>query len=234
VTGNGAVVSGLSITGHIEVYASNVVINNDNILETGGAWGVGLRSGRNVKIENSNIYSPDATGSGRLLVGIKDFGGAAGVQILNNNIYHTSTGVQVDQGLIQGNYIHDLGYEAGDHLNGITSNGGESALLEVNHNTILNSFDQTDAVSLFEDFGQQTNRIISNNLLAGGDYVIYGGQNAGGVTATNIRITDNRISRIYHPNGGYYGPLADFDASKPGNVWSGNIWDDTLAGISSN
>jgi hypothetical protein len=232
VNGNGAVVSGLAISGHIEVYASNVVISNDDINQPGAAWGVGLRSGSNVTIENSNIYSPSATGSGRLLVGIKDFGGATGVQILNNNIYHTSTGVQVDQGLIQGNYIHDLGYQAGDHLNGITSNSSEGQLI-INHNTVFNSYSQTDAVSLFEDFGQQTNRVISNNLLAGGGYVIYGGQNAGGAAATNIKITDNRIATVYFPNGGSYGPLAAFGPTNPGNVWTGNFWDATGAAVSS-
>jgi hypothetical protein len=133
--------------------------------------------------------------------------------------------VQTDSGLIQDNYIHDMGYRSGDHINGTTSNGG-GALLTIRHNTIFNQIDQTDAVSLFEDFGSQHDRVIDDNLLAGGGYTIYGGANPGGAATSNIRITNNRISRMYYPNGGYYGPVTAFDPQGSGNVWSGNVWDD--------
>ena len=117
----------------------------------------------------------------------------------------TSTGVQMESGLIQDNYIHDMGYDPGDHINGMTTNSG-TALLTIRHNTILNTIDQTDAIRLFEDFGAQSNRIIDNNLVAGGGYTIYGGANPGGAATSNIKITNNRFSRVYYPNGGYYGP----------------------------
>jgi hypothetical protein len=202
VTGSGAVVSGLKISGHIEINASNVVVKNNDINQPGDNWGIALRSGSNVTIENNNIYATAATGANRLMVGIKDFGGSAGVKILANNIYHADTGIQIEQGLIQGNYIHDMGYNDGDHINGITSNGGTLAALTIDHNTILNSYGQTDAIGLFEDFGIQANRTISN------------------------KITGNRISTIYFPNGGSYGPLTA-DNTAGGGLISTNIWDAT-------
>ena len=67
----------------------------------------------------------------------------------------------------------------GDHLNGTTSNGSTTPLAII-HNTIFNAHGQTDAISLFEDFGTEANREISDNLVAGGGYTIYGGQNPGG------------------------------------------------------
>ena len=226
VTGNGAVVSGLKVSGHIEVNASNVVVKDNDINQPGDNWGIALRSGTNVTVANNTIYATAATGANRLMVGIKDFGGSGGVKILNNNIYHTDTGIQVEQGLVQGNYIHDMSYNAGDHINGITSNGGTTAALTIDHNTILNSYGQTDAIGLFEDFGIQANRTISNNLLAGGGYVIYGGANPGKQAPSNIDIIDNRISTIYYPNGGSFGPLTAASTTGGGSI-ANNIWDST-------
>ncbi len=227
VTSNGAVLKGLDIPFSVDVQASGVTIQGCRIRTGGDGFGIALRHTRNVTISHNEIFSPDA-GADRLMVGIKDiYSDSAGTRVLGNDIWHTSTGVQIYQGLIQDNYIHSMGYKSGDHLNGITSNGGISALLTIRHNTVFNDHDQTDAISLFEDFGVESNRVIDNNLVAGGGYTIYGGQNAGGPTSHDVTITNNRFSRLYFSNGGGYGPVAAFEPSGPGNVWSGNIWDDT-------
>ncbi len=136
------------------------------------------------------------------MVGIKDINSdSTGLSILRSEIYHTATGIQIDAGLIQDNYIHDLGYVSPDHVNGTTSNGGTTQLT-IRHNTIFNPHDQTDAVSLFQDFGGQGNRTIDDNLLAGGGYSFYGGQ---GPTGTfNIHVTNNRFGRLFYPNGGFW------------------------------
>jgi hypothetical protein len=48
--------------------------------------------------------------------------------------------------------------------------------------------------------------------------------------ATNQRFTDNVFQRGSLRNGGSgcgdYGPVGDFDASRSGNVFTGNVWDD--------
>ncbi len=138
--------------------------------------------------------------------------------------------MQLNGGIVRDSYIHDFGfYDWGssggpDHLNGVTSNdrGG----LTVYHSTIFNSYGQTDAVSMFQDFGRQANDRIDNNLLAGGGYCIYGGDGDKGATS-NIRITNNRISRKYFPRGGRWGWIAHFTNRRNGNVLSGNRWDET-------
>lgn len=226
VDGDGAVVEGLAVVGSIDVTASNVTISNVRVLASGETFGVSLRHTRDVTVQDSQIHAKDG-GANRLLVGIKDiYGDATGTRVLRNDISRTSTGVQIYSGLIQDNYIHDMGYRDGDHLNGTTSNGGTDQLT-IRHNTVFNQHDQTDAISLFQDFGVEANRLIDNNLVAGGGYTIYGGANPGAAKTSNIKITNNRFSTKYYPKGGYFGHATAFDPTAPGNTWTGNIWDDT-------
>ena len=207
--------------------ASDVTIKNSRIIVSGEGWGIALRHANGVTIQNNEIAGPSSSGPSRLMVGIKDiYADSTGIKVLRNDIWATSTGVQIESGLIQGNYIHDLGMTGSDHVNGTTSNGG-TRLLEIRGNTIFNKYDQTDAISLFQDFGPQANRVIDGNLLAGGGYTIYAGANPGKEsTATNIAVTNNRISRMYYPQGGSYGPATAYNPGG-GNTWSGNTWDDT-------
>ena len=134
-------------------------------------------------------------------------------------------------GLIEGNYIHDLGFIEGDHVNGTTDNGGSENELIIRGNTIFNQHPQTDAISLFQDFGGQSDRLIKGNLVAGGGYAIYAGAKAGHPAPTAIRIVGNRFSRHIYPKAGQFGPLAAFDPAGSGNSFSDNYWDDTLTPV---
>ncbi len=225
VFGNGAVLAGLDIPCNVSVTGSNVTIRNVKITVGGAnAIGVGLRHARDVTIEDSTISGLNRS-TGRMMTGVKDvYGDATGVRVLYDDISKFETGVQVETGLIQDNYIHDPGFLPGDHTNGVTSNGGVSAPLTINHNTILIDRGQTDAVGLFEDHGVQRNRRITDNLLAGGSYAIYAGQKQGGPPTSGIVITGNRISTIFYAHGGDYGCAAHFDRRGRRNVWSDNTW----------
>ncbi|HEY6277310.1 MAG TPA: hypothetical protein VIX86_13375 [Streptosporangiaceae bacterium] len=229
VNGNGAVLSGLYIPYNVNVVASNVTIEDSQVVNTGASsFGITLRHTSGVTIENDTINGTN-TGAGRLMVGVKDvYGDSTGLQVVDNNIYNTATGVQMEQGLISGNYIHSMGYQPGDHVNGITSNGGNtSGTLTISGNTIFNQLTQTDAIGLFADFGVQANRVITGNLIAGGGYAFYGGQRPGQPMPYNIQFTNNRISTQMFPNGGYWGPDTAFAPTGQGNTWSGNVWDAT-------
>lgn len=244
VTRAGTVVDHVKIVNNgIEIKAKNVTIENSVIIETGNWWGIGLYNSNNVTIRNCDISSPYATGPNRLQVGIKDvYGNTTGTRIIHNNIWHTSTAIQVANGVIEGNYIHDYGYSNtsgnDDHLNGISVGGGDSNPLLIQDNTILNSYGQTDAIALFQDFGTEANKTVNDNLIAGGGYSVYGGgpnKSGGGCSAytnssgcygpsSNIVITNNRFSTMYFPAGGQYGPVEAFNRSGPGNVWRNNYW----------
>src|SRR5260370_30854050 len=111
------------------------------------------------------------------------------------------------------------------------SNGG-TPLLAITHNTIFNPVAQTDVVAWFEDCSAQANRTVTNNLLAGGGYSIYGGATKTEPTS-GIVITGNRFATSYYPTGGAFGPVAYFDSAGTGNTWTGNTWDATGQAIPS-
>lgn len=225
---SGAVVKNLIVSGSINVAGSNVTVTNNKILADGESWGIGLQHSVNATITNNEIGI--LHGLPRLLVGIKDvYGDCVGTQILRNNVQNTSSGIQTHEGLTADNYIHDMGFSTGDHINGTTSNGNTEQMT-IRHNTIFNQIYQTDAISLFQDFGLEANRVVTDNLLAGGGYTIYGGGGGKGVSY-NIQVTNNRFSTLYFPNGGSYGPMMAFDYNGAGNVSSGNYWDNSLAPV---
>ena len=224
---DGAVVEGIDTGLDVNIQANNVTVKNNRIRISGDTFGVAIRHATNAIIQDNDISGSDS-GLGRMGATIKDiYGDAINPIIQRNNLYFTSTAIQTDVGLVQDNYIHDMGFIPGDHINGTTSNGGTLASLTIRHNTSFNQFDQTDAISLFEDFGVQSNRIIDNNLMAGGGYCLYAGQNPGGIATFNIKVTNNHFSRLYYPNCGSFGYLAAWNPNGTGNVWSNNIWDDS-------
>jgi hypothetical protein len=228
VYGKGAVLNDLNIPYNVSVTASDVTIKNV-LVTVGGANAIGieLRHSRKVTIEDSTIRGLN-TARGRMMTGIKDiYGDSTGLRVLYDNISKFETGIQLETGLVEGNYIHEPGFIAGDHTNGVMSNGGVTGLLTINHNTILINRGQTDAIGLFEDNGVQQNRRITDNLLAGGSYAIYGGQKQGGQPTSNIVITGNQISTMYYRHGGHYGCAAHFYNQGRRNIWSHNTWDAT-------
>ncbi|GHS87616.1 hypothetical protein AGMMS50218_09870 [Actinomycetota bacterium] len=222
--GDGAVVENIETSVPINLSGNGAVVRNVWVNVDGDSWGIGLQHTVNATIQDSRIGPPDS--EERLGVAIKDvYGDASGTRVIGNEILNISTGIQTHEGLIEDNYIHRMALLPGDHVNGTTSNGSQTQLT-IRHNTIFNQHGQTDAVSLFQDFGVEANRLITDNLLAGGGYTIYGGAGGKGATS-NIQITDNRIARLYFRNGGSYGPVTAFDSGGRGNVWSNNVWDDT-------
>jgi hypothetical protein len=226
VSTNGTVLSGLYIPYELVIDASNVTVNNVQVV-AGGNFGVALENTTNVTIENSTISGVNATAL-RVGSAIDDvYGDSTGTVIKNDNISLFKTGIQISTGLIEGSYIHNPGYIAGDHTNGIYVNGG-TAPLTIENNTIFNSSSETDAINL--DAGAAgspvANKTVENNFLAGGTYTIYGGDGPNNPTS-NIVIENNRFGQLYYPTSGQFGPAAYYATTGTGNVWSGNFWDTT-------
>ena len=231
VNGNGAVLSGLYIPYNLDITGSNVTVKNSRIV-TSGYFAVSLRHTSGVTIENSTISGSNAT-TGRAGVDITDiYGDSTAMVIKSNNISNFKTAVQVSTGMVTGNYIHNPGYISGDHTNGIFDTGSTQPL-SVTGNTIVNSFGQTDAISLDASQAGQViaNKTIENNLLAGGSYTIYGGNSLGN-SSNHMLIKNNRFGQDYFAKSGQYGPVAYFTTSST-NIWSGNVWDSTGTAIPS-
>ena len=227
VTVNGTVLSGLSIPDNLTIDASNVTVKDVQVV-TGGAFGISLTHTTGVTIENSVISGQNST-TGRVNEAIDDvYGDSTGMVIKDNNISLFRIAVQVSTGLVDGNYIHDPGYIAGDHTNGVVTNGGTEPLV-IENNTIFNSQGQTDAISVDPATAGTSvaNKTIENNFLAGGGYAIYGGDGQANTTTSNIVIKGNRFGQLYYPKSGQFGPVAYFTSTGTGNLWSGNYWDTT-------
>jgi hypothetical protein len=224
VTGTGAVLNGLSITGNLDVKATNVTISNDKII-TSGTYGVSLRHANGVTISHSTIGGQNAT-TGRVNYAIDDiYGDSTGLAIKNSNISNWRIAVNADVGLITGNYIHSPGFLAGDHTDGIYDAEGTDQLT-ISGNTILNSLGQTCAIIVQTAAGVPvSNMTVTGNFLGGGGYAVY----AGGAQndSTNMKFTDNRFSQQYFATSGQFGPDAQYQNGGAGNTWSGNIWDTT-------
>jgi hypothetical protein len=234
VTAKGTVLSGLAITGTLQISASNVTVKNVQVT-TGGNFGISLAHTTGVTIQNSTISGLNAA-AGRVSYAIDDvYGDSTAMIIKANNISSFRTAIQVSTGQVDSNYIHDPGFVAGDHTNGIYVNGGSQSLMIWN-NTIFDSMGQTDAINL--DAGTPgpsapvANKTISDNLLAGGAYTIYGGAASGSPTS-NIVIQDNRFGQNYYAKSGLYGPAYYFNAAGTGNKWTMNIWDTTAQTVPS-
>jgi hypothetical protein len=133
----------------------------------------------------------------------------------------------------------------GAHLDGVLSNGGMDNGADSHnrfvHNTIAcdNPGDSSGGcsgdVGLFGDFAPLNGYLFDRNLFVSTrasnvdslSYCFYGGANdAKPFHATSLVVTGNVWQRGDNGLCGHHGPVADYEAREPTNVWSGNTWDD--------
>ncbi|MCO8271760.1 hypothetical protein M1L60_14275 [Actinoplanes sp. TRM 88003] len=219
----GTVIDRVDMRADISVEADNVTIKNSRLI-TAGEWAIIQREGASgLTVQDSEIRG---NGKDRLQHAIFNQGGD--IRILRNDMSIMSDAISTNNGLIEGNYLHDPIYFDGDHTDMIQSNSGPPSgkRLVIRNNTIINTLDQTAALALFQDFGVQHDALIENNLMAGGGYALYAGAGKLG-TSYNIQVINNVFSREVYPKSGQYGPVSYWDAQGKGNVWRGNTWADT-------
>jgi hypothetical protein len=161
------------------------------------------------------------------------YGGA--VTITNSKLIGTQLGYTVGPGTIKDSYAVLGATLRGDHNEVILEDGTSNLTIE--HNTFLNPNPQTSVLSLFTEFGPNSNIVVHNNLIAGGGYTCYCGDgkadNAGKqARAVNVSFENNVFWRLYYPDVGFYGPGRAYNGAGGGR-WVGNLYmnsDGTLAG----
>jgi hypothetical protein len=225
----GAVVDAANVTGCIDVEASNVTIQN-SVITSDTWWGIKYgATNRNItglRVLHTTVQSvpgkgPDAGGydygisqqaSGTMEIGFSDISGF-------------KDGIDVSNGDVHDNYVHNLSEFSGAHTQSIyVWPGNSSAGVTLRHNTLVNQTSQqhsTASIYIAPDAGPQHNVTVTGNLLAGGAYAFYGG----GTAASAISVTSNVFSTQVAPKSGFYGPVAYWQSGN-GNVWSGNTWAD--------
>jgi hypothetical protein len=208
---------------NLNIATTAEVLVRNCVIETAGDFGISLRGTIGATIRNCLILGADST-SGRVDTAINDvYGTARGTVIDACNIYWARSAIHLTEGVIKNCYIHDPGYVPDDHINGILDPGSTEQLL-IFGNTILNPLNQTDAIILHpgHDSAQNiANKIIENNLLAGGGYCLYGGQTRLN-SFYNCAFVDNCFSQVYYPTCGYYGTVTEWNSSGSGVCWAGN------------
>jgi hypothetical protein len=123
-------------------------------------------------------------------------------------------------------------FSQGAHDEAVFEPGGDDGA-QLNHDTMLNNQPQTAVVFFSVNGGRGQHDSVTNSLLAGGGYLVYG---AHGPTdprpLDGPRILGNRIARSpaggYFPDGGSAGEAIAIDWPTD---WVGNYWDDTLGRV---
>ncbi|HEY7049805.1 MAG TPA: hypothetical protein VH373_21490 [Jatrophihabitantaceae bacterium] len=216
----GQVIENVSITGcTIDVSAPNVIIRNVKIvIDSPEEWAIIIRGPGSATIDHVDLSGVDAGAHGVQYTVLSQTTNP--VSVTHANLHNCSNCIQGDYVTATDNYIHDVGGPPEAHLDGILCISNHGCHLTATHNTVLS---KGIAIALYGDFGTPVDSVISNNLVGGGSYTLYGGTSK----STGIRINDNRVSRAVFAKGGIWGPLAYFWPHNPGNTFTGNIWDDT-------
>lgn len=178
---------------------------------------------RNLILEDVEIEDEGNAGAYLSAVGGHNF------SCLRCNVHHTGTGIHLgNNAVIEDSYMHDFNYTDGAHGAGIGAGQGNGNGAQVIHNNVqCNRLPGqpticSSAMSLYDE-PTIDNVLVKNNLFnTTGGYCIYGG----GEDGTNIRFIDNYFGKKFNPECAVYGPATAFYPNSPGNVWSGNKWQD--------
>jgi hypothetical protein len=214
ITTAGAVIDGKDL-GCVNIQAANVTIKRSRVT-CSDLFPLRVMTNANVTVEDTEIDgggSPDNTclTSGKYVARRVDCHGVGdGMYVFGDSV------------TIEDSYIHDLVSCGGCHNDGIQVTGGNAVVIR--HNTIENKFSQTSCVKIGDDQGPLRDVLVESNLFNGGGYALYAGGSGSGVS--NMRFINNHFAKTFFPGSGSFGPVAYYVASVPGNVWSGNVWDD--------
>jgi len=203
VTTNGTVIENVDITGYIHITngASNITIRNFKI-STETHWGIFIRDGSNVLIEDGEINGNNVAGDA-----------ISGSGYIARRIYIHNMGGDAFKAMgdatIEGCYVRDLGQAPGAHGDGVQGPWIEGSYPEVriiNNNIRMVTGGLTACVFT----GQYiTNVQVEGNWLSGGSYTIY--------CHSNHQVINNVFGRDdrYGPRTGTCGR------------WENNVWFDT-------
>lgn len=227
----------------------------------GGAQAIHVAKGvTGLLIVDSTLHGVDPSPAGAMETGLFNLSGAGSVTAERVWIYNCTECWQYN-GTIQDSYLNDNGSTAaGAHDEAVYNSDGTNmlshdTLLNPNMQTAV-FFGDTGGGCFCKAADNHTT--ITNSLLAGGGWTIYAASGSNctgcGVGSSTLVVTNNRFARCgtayvfnsqtgggscsggqdkfgYWPGGGYFGVLANAYCGLPGQVWVGNVWDDSGAVI---
>jgi hypothetical protein len=177
----GAVVDGKEIRGCVEVRAANVTIRNSRIVAP-GCFNAVRNFSTGLTMSDVEISCGNSHGTGVT---------ATNYTVIRADISGCENGFNVGGSVVvEDSYIHDLYALDGAHTDGAQFNQGASNIT-FRHNTILSPAPGgTSAIIMWdENDPQNSNVLITGNLLAGGTYTLYCPRN----NSSNVNIVGNRF-----------------------------------------
>jgi hypothetical protein len=230
----GETYANMDVNGSIAVRANNVTIHNVRVTTDGGE-GIMIYSGNvdvpvnGTTITDTTVRGAAPTSSAALTDGVLNAGGNGSTTATRLYIYNSGSTDWNGPGAISDSYMMVDTYVSGAHDEAVYEPGGDAGA-QLNHDTMLNNQPQTAVVFFSRDHGAGAHDLISNSVMAGGGYLVYGAH--GPTDPTPIdgpRIFDNRLVRSpyggFFSEGGSFGQAVAIDWSTD---WWGNYWDDNL------
>jgi hypothetical protein len=232
---NGQVYQNMKVLGTLSVTACDVTIRNVEV-DTGEPYtgdstpdlfAIWLQQSATcgVTIDRVSVIT-DSAPNVYVTTSIRDARGSP-VTITNSKLIGAQLGILgMASGTIRGNYVELGPNMRGDHNDAIQGDGASN--LVIDHNTLLNPNDQTSALALYTEYGNNTNVTVSGNLMAGGGFACYCGdgvsQNDGSAArAVNVSFVNNVFWRKYFPDAGHFGAGRAYN-SAGGGRWVGNVY----------
>jgi len=218
ITTPGTVISGRNITGNVEIHADNVTIKNSKI--TGK---IQVFSGGAV-FQRIEIVGPGTSGAGDPAIGWANY------SCDGCNIHGWGKAFYMEDNVtIRNSWVHDLSVigdpgNGGSHNEAVYTQGGSNFTIVNNRLDAGNAPNFSSAVSMFGQQRAVQNALVQGNLLNGGGYCLYAG-NDSEIAPINARYIGNTFGNTWYPKCGKFGAATAY-VSGNGNAWSGNVYAD--------
>jgi hypothetical protein len=216
ITTAGTVLSGLDIDGDVMIDAANVTIRNSRINGK-----IEVFSGPAL-FERIEIAGPGtAEASGDKAIGWSDF------TCDGCNVYGWGKAFYMNDNVtIKNSYVHDLAVsgdpgDGGSHNEAIFTQGGSNFTIINNRLDAGSDPNYSAAIALYGQQKPVQNVLVEDNLLNGGGYCLYAGDDSG-QAPINARYIGNTFGDSFYSECGKFGAVTAY-ASGNGNKWIGNV-----------
>lgn len=232
---NGQVYQNMRVKGTIAVTACNVTIRNVEV-DTGEPYtgdstpdlfAIWLQESATCPVTIDHVSTiTDSAPNVYVTTSIRDARGGP-MSITNSKLVGAQLGILgVSTGTVRGNFIQLGPNMRGDHNDAVQADGSSNMVID--HNTLLNPNDQTSALALYTEYGNNTNDVVSDNLMAGGGYTCYCGDGAtdnrgNPARAVHVMFVNNVFWRLYFADGGSFGSGRAYNPAG-GGQWTGNVY----------
>jgi hypothetical protein len=226
ITRGGTVIEAKIVRCKILNKARDVVIRRSKVLAVVENRGSATMTIEDTEVDGGRAYEPAV--------------GYENLKVYRSNVHGGQASVNCHtKCLIKDSWLHGQYIPAdGDwHLDAFLSNGGSNVTLI--HNTLACDGKQTpndggctaDA-AVFGDFAPNSYYTFDRNYFVSSmqlPYCFYGGSSQNKPYSNDVHhivFTNNVFQRGRNGKCGYYGAVTSFDRRRPGNVWSGNVFED--------